>query len=344
MRLLEIREPGDISKLGIEIEKNGNFQQSFEWGEFQKTVGRRIVRHAVLDEDGQTLLYLQAIIHKFAGKIYFFAPFGPIFASDLAMHDKMRAFNYLAVELKKSFPYAVFLRVETEEDLAGSESASLFASRFRKTADLSPHKTLILNLQKSEKDILSEMKPKTRYNIKVAEKEGVEVRILNKVPVAPGGSNPLSASSNRSGVRAFPKSYLDALLKFFAEPNGKLQAKCYAAYHENDLLAANIMLYFGEACIYLFGGSFDIKRNAMPSYALHWQAIADAKAENKKFYDFWGVETDENHPWHGFSKFKLGFGGEIKERPGTYDFVYAPAWYNAYAMLRKLNRLIRRSS
>jgi len=130
------------------------------------------------------------------------------------------------------------------------------------------------------------------------------------------------------------------MLKFFA--SGKsIEAKLYSAWHEGDLLATNLMLYWSGIAVYLFGGSVEHKRNTMPAYLLHWQAIEDAKAKGLRTYDFWGVETDPAHPWHGFSKFKLGFGGEIKKYEGTWDFVLQPAWYNIYKILRAINRKIR---
>ena len=340
MRLQQVLKIEELQD-SFGLAKDGNFQQDFSWGEFQKSNGRKVVRYAVLSDDNKPILYIQLITQSIASKEYFYAPFGPVFSDTLDLKGKRQAFNYFAAEFKKDHPKALFLRIETLENISDDESLSLLSnSHFKKTVNLSPHKTLVLGLDKSETEILAGMKPKTRYNIKIAEKSGIEVRILNEVPVDSDGLDPFTASADRAKVKTYSKEYFNAMLKYFSDPNGKIVARCYAAYHENDLLAANIMIEYGTYCIYLFGGAFELKRAFMPSYALHWQAILDAKEHKLKYYDFWGVETDESHPWYGFSKFKLGFGGEIKERPGTLDYVYSSSWYNAYVLLRKLNRFV----
>jgi lipid II:glycine glycyltransferase (peptidoglycan interpeptide bridge formation enzyme) len=342
MRLQKIVGAEEISEV-FNLADNGNFQQDFAWGEFQKSIGRESFRYMVLNDNGEPVLYVQLMAQSIAGKKYFYAPFGPVFSNILDLKEKRQVFNYFAVEFKKEQPKALFLRVETQENISDDERLSLLSnSHFKKTVDLSPHKTLILGLEKTNSEILAGMKPKTRYNIKVAEKSGIEVKILNEVPVDSDDLNPFDASADRAKVKTYTKEYFDSMLKYFSDPKGKIVARCYAAYHEGDLLAANIMIEYGAYSIYLFGGAFELKRAFMPSYALHWQAILDAKEHHLKFYDFWGVETDEHHPWYGFSRFKFGFGGEIKERPGTLDYVYSSSWYNAYILLRKLNRFIRR--
>jgi lipid II:glycine glycyltransferase (peptidoglycan interpeptide bridge formation enzyme) len=281
-------------------------------------------------------MFAQTIARAVGGKVFLFAPHGPVFAVYVSGTERNNVFDFFLENLPTVSGGVMFFRFEPEHPIG----SGLLKSKIKKTIDLNPHQTLILNLGQSVEELLAEMKPKTRYNIRLAEKSGVEVRVLQELPIpAVGGDDPIAASAKRAGIRAYSHAYFNDLLKFFNEHPGPIQARCYAAYHEGDLLAANIMLEYGETAIYLFGGSLELKRNLMPSYALHFQAIQDAKSRGCKHYDFWGVETDENHPWYGFSKFKLGFGGRIIERPGTLDFVYNSAWYNAYGIVRKLNRL-----
>jgi lipid II:glycine glycyltransferase (peptidoglycan interpeptide bridge formation enzyme) len=315
---------------------DGIFLQDPEWGNFQASLGRTTRRFAVYGEHEEVLLYAQAVAHVAAKKTYLSAPYGPVFAAALPASQRDEAFNFFVTGLRKHIPGLMFLRFETELPI---EDAYL-RSKIKDTIDLNPHQTLMLDVQQPIGDLLAAMKPKTRYNIRLAEKSGIEVRVLRELPVATtGDEDPIAASALRAGIRAYTRSYFNDLLKFFSDPKGAIQARCYAAYHEGDLLAANIMLEYAGQMTYLFGGALELKRNLMPSYALHYQAIQDAQSHGLKRYDFWGVETDENHPWYGFSKFKLGFGGRIVHRPGTLDFVYNAAWYNGYALLRRLNRL-----
>jgi lipid II:glycine glycyltransferase (peptidoglycan interpeptide bridge formation enzyme) len=336
MRLTELTESEYVAI--TEAPGHGDFLQSAAWGAFQKSIGREVKYLVVRDDEEKIVLSSLVIVNAVAGKCYAFAPFGPVFAGGLSnSNHQLEIFKFFTAELRSVIPNLIFFRFEP--------AAELNSNSIRKSTDLNPHQTLLLDLRQDEQTILAAMKPKTRYNIKVAQKEGVEVKVQNLVPQpSTGGLDPFSASANRARVSTYSRDYFSKLLNFFSEDKSAgrknaITARCYTAYHQGDLLAANIMLEYKNRAIYLFGGALDLKRNTMPSYLLHWQAMLDAKARGCETYDFWGVETDEKHPWYGFSKFKLGFGGVIENRPGTYDFVYKPAWYTTYGILRKLNRL-----
>jgi lipid II:glycine glycyltransferase (peptidoglycan interpeptide bridge formation enzyme) len=337
MRLLEIIESEYESITEASRFYRDDFLQSAAWGAFQKSIGREVKYFIVRDGSEKIVLTSLVIINAAAGKCYAFAPFGPVFVAGIGDAEQLEIFKFFTAELKSIIQNLIFLRFEPATEL------NLVA--VRKSTDLNPHQTFLLDLRQDEQIILAAMKPKTRYNIKVAQKEGVEVKVLHEVATpAAGGLDPFSASASRAGVSTYSREYFTKLLNFFSEEKNAgnknaITARCYTAYHQGDLLAANIMLEYKNRAIYLFGGGLDLKRNTMPSYLLHWQAMLDAKSRGCETYDFWGVETDEKHPWYGFSKFKLGFGGVIEKRPGTYDFVYKPAWYTTYGILRKLNRL-----
>jgi lipid II:glycine glycyltransferase (peptidoglycan interpeptide bridge formation enzyme) len=322
-----------------------DFLQSAAWGAFQKSIGREVKYFVVRDDAEKIVLSTLLIVNLVAGKCYVFAPFGPVFAQGISDADEqLEIFKFFTAQLKLFIPNLIFLRFEPANGFFPEKLTAKFG-RIVKSTDLNPHQTLLLDLRQDEQSILAEMKAKTRYNIKVAQKEGVDVKVLSLVPKSvTGGLDPFYASANRAGVSTYSREYFTKLLNFFSEDKNTgnknaITARCYAAYHQGDLLAANIMLEYKQRSIYLFGGALDLKRNTMPSYLLHWQAMLDAKSRGCETYDFWGVETYEKHPWYGFSKFKLGFGGVIEKRPGTYDLVYKPAWYTIYGILRKLNRL-----
>jgi lipid II:glycine glycyltransferase (peptidoglycan interpeptide bridge formation enzyme) len=313
---------------------SGAFLQDPQWGRFQESLGREVSRFGV-SRDGKPLGYAQCITSKALNRKYMSAPYGPIFAAGMDESAIGEAFKAIAEGMRSAGRDVAFFRVEPE--MAAGES--LKQPGFSKSIDLNPHRTVVLDLSRGEEEISAGMKPKTRYNIKIAERDGVEVRVLDQLPVDGSGDDPLQESARRAGIRTYSRDYFNSLLKFFADAQGPIVARCYAAYHRQDLLAAVIILHYGDTATYLFGGQSGLKRNMMPNYLLHWQAIRDAKAAGLKRYDFWGIETDPKHPWYGFSTFKLGFGGRMESRPGTYDYVYNRAWYTAYNALRALNRM-----
>ena len=117
----------------------------------------------------------------------------------------------------------------------------------------------------------------------------------------------------------------------------------YTAEHENDVLAAIIVLYRGKHATYLYGASSNNKRNLMAPYALQWRVMQDAKIYGCTQYDLFGIPPDENpdHPMAGLYRFKTGFGGKIIHRPGSWDYPYKPLLYFLFSTAERLRKKIR---
>jgi lipid II:glycine glycyltransferase (peptidoglycan interpeptide bridge formation enzyme) len=131
------------------------------------------------------------------------------------------------------------------------------------------------------------------------------------------------------------------LIDFFG-PKAKsadLRLSVYQALYKQALLATGIMLDFAGTRMYLFGGSATEHRNVMAPYALHWYAIQDAQKHGLSTYDFGGSETAGGKDDFGFTRFKLGFGGEEHSYPGAFDLVTKPLWYTIYTISRRINRI-----
>lgn len=334
MRFIELTEEKKGEAQAF-VQANAAFLQDWDWGDFQKSRGKHVVRYALVEEPvgngnkEEIVFFGQGIKERIGSRSYIFFPYGPAAKQSGDYNKKLR---YFAQELKKADKDIVFLRIEPQGWL------QLPYRDIVPSVNLNPHKTLILNIRRGDDEILAGMHHKTRYNIKVAQRHGVEIKVLDKLP---GKDNIFLQTVNRAGIRGFPDDYYEHMVRYFA--TGKnIGARMYCAMHEGDLLAANIMLWWNKTAVYLFGGSTENKRNMMAPYLLHWQAMQDARAAGMEKYDFWGIETDPEHPWHGFSRFKLGFGGEISEYCGTHDFIYKRAWYNVYTILRKVNRAIKK--
>jgi len=208
--------------------------------------------------------------------------------------------------------------------------------------DIQPPDSTWLDLSKSEDDLLSSMKSKWRYNVRLAQKKGVVVRASHF-----GDENferdldsfyeLYKTTSERDGIGLHPKAYYRDLLERGANSmnarlskTGKTEITLYIASHtetdengkeKTDDLAAIITLFQDDEAIYLYGCSGNVKRNLMPAYLVQWTAICDAKKFGSKIYDFYGIPPTgaENHPMHGLYLFKTGFGGEEVHRPGSFD-------------------------
>lgn len=300
--------------------RSGAFLQSWTWGEFQIAAGHAVERLGLFDGDA-----LRGVAQLIAsplplGQRYFSCLRGPVLASGTleAFTDQVRG-------------RGMFLRIEPLSDPARTDLVSIKA--------VSPADTLILSLAPTEEHLLAAMHPKTRYNIKLAERKGVKVETWSVERFAEVW--PLfTETAGRDGFRLHARAHYETLLKTLAANETK--AFLAVATHENKPLAANLMIDFGDTRTYLHGASGG-DRTVMAPFALHWTLIKQAKATGLAHYDWWGIagSDDANDPWAGITRFKKGFGGEEVRYPGTFDLVLEPTRYRLYTGARDLMRQLR---
>ncbi len=259
--------------------------------------------------------------------------------------------------LKKYLPSnTICVRFDPPVDFESNEDRSDARLIFNKTikdnhlniiktkTDIQPPDTTILDLSKTEDELMANMKNKWRYNIRLASKKGVEVsRHYGNDADFDNAFEEFyklfTQTSERDGVSFHNKDYYIDLLKRGIPSEATPLITLYLAKHEEDYLAGIITAFTkdGEA-IYLYGASGNIKRNLMPAYLLQWTAIQDAKAYTSTSYDFYGMPPtdDETHPMHGLYLFKTGFGGAIVHRIGTYDIPLRKTDYKLYTTMENI--------
>ncbi|MBO5137250.1 MAG: peptidoglycan bridge formation glycyltransferase FemA/FemB family protein [Spirochaetaceae bacterium] len=211
--------------------------------------------------------------------------------------------------------------------------------------NVQPPDTVVLDLSQSEDCIFEQMKSKWRYNIRLAQKKGVQIKkcSLDEIDLF---YNLYKVTAQRDGIAIHNKEYYADLLRrgcsynFSSSEenlNSDYSVNLYIASHEDEPLAAIITLFTPKEAVYLYGASSNNKRNLMPAYLLQWTSICDAKKAGSLCYDFYGIPPtdDEKHPMHGLYRFKTGFGGRIVHRPGSIDVPLSPL-YNLYVVLEKL--------
>lgn len=299
--------------------RSGRFLQSFAWGEFQKSAGEVVDRVAWMSETNEVVAVAQVMqktIPHFG--TYAYVPRGPIGAISPA-------------DVSDSARKNLFYRIELGTEL-GQGTPVLTG---KKTHAIQPAHTLITNLSISTDDLLSNMHEKTRYNIRLAEKKGVKIEIQS-VTIDEVWSV-FEATASRDAFRLHGKEYYRKMIESGV-------AFLAIAKHENDILATNIMIDFGNTRTYLHGASSNVKRNLMAPYLLHWELMKDAQSKGIKFYDWWGIapiDAPADHPWAGISRFKRGFGGEEVSYPDAFDVVLKPIPYAAYRFVRAMRRMMR---
>jgi len=297
----------------------GSLLQTWAWGEVLKQAGQRVVRLGLKENDqiiAATTVVYQAVA---PGIFYWFSPRGPVMA-------RPDIFPSLLKAVKDLDTAALFWRIEP----AAEEIVKL--GQGVKTINLNPAQTLILDLSQSEDNLLQAMHQKTRYNIRLAQKKGVtvkEIRCPNEQEWAEF-RRLLEVTGSRDGFRLHAFSHYQNLITSCPD-----NIRMYTAYYEGQAVATGLFSLWSKQAVYLHGASDNEFRQVMAPYLLQWTVILAAKAAGCLSYDFYGIDDKK---WPGVTRFKLGFGGDIKIYPGTWDVVFRPVLYNIYTGLRALRR------
>lgn len=292
----------------------GSFLQSWEWGQFQEAYGRPVERIQI----GETVA--QVFVHTLpAGRTYLFSPYGPLGCSPQDALAMLDAIQNLATKYK-----AIFWRYERCNSIYGGRS----------TSEIHPEYTALLQLADSD-TMLNAMKPKWRYNIRLAERKGVQTRVSIAVQDVDAAFGLLAATAKRQGIQIHAKSYYQLMLEKLG-PSG--MAKLYLAEYDGKVIAANMMIGFGSTMTYVHGGTDNEYRHLMAPHLLQWQAMLDAYRSGYSTYDFFGIAppNQPNHPWAGITRFKMGFGATVEQYDGTFEIPLNTIWYNAYTMVKHI--------
>lgn len=314
------------------------FLQSSEWEKFQRASGRETFRA------GESLFVGQNL--PLVGK-YAYSPRGPIMEMEKGGWKMGNKIEEIVTETKKrNFGW---LRIEpnSEEELQKISDFVTHSSFFitHSPRDVQPCEILVMDILKSEEQLLAEMKPKTRYNIRLAEKKGVCVIVSKEKKYRDAFFALVQTTAERAGIRPHSKAHYETMLNTLGDA-----AQLYSAEYEGKILASNLMIFSGDGAIYLHGGSGNAHRNVMAPFLLQWRAIRDAKKKGCQRYDFGGVSTKlkgkkrkekrEKGEWGGITNFKQGFCPQTESIrfPGTYDIVLCPWRYRIYRFLNWVRR------
>lgn len=313
----------------VQSHPKGNFAQSRLWG-LQKPMWTWDAV-AVRGADGKIKGTLALMTRKVPGigRSLMYGCRGPV--CDL---DDRETFSELlagAKELAKRYRAYV---IKIDPDVPSSNtafSAMLHAFGFRGKEGgknfeaIQPRYVFRLNVEgKTEEELLAGFHQKWRYNIRLAQRKGVTVRICGKEMV-PAFAELMLTTGVRDGFVTRQPEYFANMLDNLGE-----HARLYMAFGPDEApIAGTLAIHYGDKVWYLYGASSNEQRNLMPNYLLQWSMIQWAVETRCRVYDFRGVSGDvsEDNPLYGLFRFKQGFGGEFTEFVGEMDLVLSPAVY-----------------
>ena len=296
-----------------------NLWQSSIWEKFQKELGKQTFFFGEDEAVGM------GIIQPLPFNLSFLElPRGPLGMSDEQF--------WAEVESTAKKHNCLFTRISPEH-----RAQALPKWNFISDAQVHPTDTLILDLTLSEEELLKQMKPKGRYNIRVAQRK--KVKVFESTDINAYYAL-LEETTSRDGFSGHPKSYYETMLKSLGE-NAKMYLASMVDAEENEvIIAGGIFTYLDDTCTYYYGASSNKHRDAMAPYLIQWTAIADAQKQGYKKYDFLGIapKGENNHALAGVTRFKKQFGGEHITYPLAKDIVHKlPLYlaYRAYKLIRK---------
>ncbi|MGC4190874.1 MAG: peptidoglycan bridge formation glycyltransferase FemA/FemB family protein [Thermomicrobiales bacterium] len=310
---------------------NGHLLQSWEWGQFKSDFGWEAERIAV--EEGDNRILAQVLFRGRMGVSMGYIPRGPVVVGNAAAiwPSFLARLDTLARRRR-----AIVTAIEPNQalGLTGSfRQAGLVAGPHH----VQPGRTVIVPLHESPDAQLKQMHQKTRYNVRLADKRGIEIE---RAAVTSANIERFYAlmedTSDRNEFGIHSHAYYEGFLNAFGE-----RATLLFAHYEGRDAATIITARFGAEAIYMYGASSTTHRAHGAAFRLQFEAMRWAWENGSTTYDLWGIPdkdpetmmSDEGEgkaagtkgdDWRGLYRFKTGFGGTIVSYPPTLERRHVP--------------------
>ena len=341
-----------------------HFLQTYEWGQVKAKYGwdpiyllwseagkmveaRDVEKLSSVDSPVATALVLkrQIIRNGFPARLFvFYTPKGPLLdwtneslrkkvLDDLQAYAKKQGAIFLKMD-----PDVVLGRGVPDSDGDAPENngqvvmSELKRGGWKYSSDQIQFKnTVLIDLHPSEEELLANMKQKTRYNIRLAGRKDVSLRIgtLGDLGML---YKMYAETSVRDGFVIRDEAYYKTVWTLFMN-SSEPTCEPIIAEVDGEPVAAIFVFYFAGRAYYVYGMSRNLHREKMPTYLLQWEAMKRAKEKGCTVYDLWGAPEvfDESDSMWGVYRFKEGLGGQVVRTLGAYDFAPNPLWYKLYS-------------
>ena len=304
-----------------------NFMQTPEWANVKTEWKKEFI--VVKDKSGAIKGTMSILLRKvpIINRHIMYAPRGFI----CNPHDKetLKELTKRAQEIAKKYKAFIF-RLDPDVLQSDEEFRKIITELGYKTKKniknisqvLQPKYVFRLNVKdKTEEELLVSFESKTRYNIRLAGRKGVTVRIGTREDLETF-YDIMKTTGSRDNFFIRPLSYFQKIY----DEMGPEHARVYIAEYQGEAISATLPIYYGNKVWYLYGGSSNKYRNLMPNYLIQWEMIKWAIEKKCDWYDFRGVSgfKSENDPQYGVYKFKKGFNPEFMEFIDEMNIIYNP--------------------
>ncbi|MBQ3470343.1 peptidoglycan bridge formation glycyltransferase FemA/FemB family protein [Candidatus Saccharibacteria bacterium] len=322
-----------------------NFLQSPAYAEMNRLIGEKVI---IEDFDGKGRA-LMVVREAKRGK-YLEIPCGPLidWKDTRLVKRVLKRINEIAKAEK-----CVFVRIrpqlyKTPENMKILERAGLKKSPMHLAAE----HTVVIDLSKSEDELLAKMRRQTRYDVRRAEKLGIEVLKSNSEELFKEFHGVQAETAKRQKfippsletLLAERAAFGDNIAIYVATIDwtgpavassparaGAGDPQATSPVHEplSKPIAYGLVIKDGKEGDYYEAASTDLNRKLPGAHAILWRAMRDLKAEGYERFNLWGIAPagQPHHRYAGVTTFKTGFGGEIVEYVPAHDMIISQVRY-----------------
>lgn len=316
----------------LRVSPNALFQ-SWAWGDVQKRMGANVSRYGIYEGKELQGVFQTVDVRARRGS-FLHVRHGPVlYAPSYVLWQA--TFRFLREEAGRRHLWFVRMNpvlADTPELRHIFSQNGLVAAAIHR---MDGERCWVIDLSKSSEELLSDMRKTTRYEIRRATKERVEIFSTADPKHLKDFFALYEQTSARHGF--VPHSGIREEFEIFTKKN---EALLYLGKADGTIRSAAIILYYGHQAIYHHGASVPSK--APVSHAIQWEAIQDAKKRGMKVYNFWGIapENSTKHPWRGITLFKRGFGGREIDYMHAQDLPISPFYVlpRGVELIRRLSR------
>ena len=311
--------------------------QTWDWGDFQISQGHTVYRLGVFNDDDKMISAYSVSFHKIP-KLKFSV--GTILRGPEIDDETIKEVTEIAKKENAIFvkfePNIVYQKFDKFNNTTQISQKPIFQN-LKKSPKVAFYPfTYLVDLTKTESELLESMHPKTRYNIRVANRFGVEVKEQTDDQGFEIYLKLLIDTTKRQGFYLHTEKYHRDLWKKLKDTG---MVHIMTSSYENQVLSSFMIFHVKDRLFYPYGASLDINRQVMAPTLLMWEVIKLGQKLKCNTFDMWGClgpHAKEGESGFGFHRFKQGFGGELNEFVGTYDLVINPALYKLYNVVDKI--------
>lgn len=320
---------------------NTLFVQSWSYGEFYQATGEEFWVFGIYNETDEIIGgSLVVSVHAKRGN-FLYLPYGPILPKEKTEEAINALTNFIQTFAKEKRGFD-FIKASPFMDDTAENKTMFKKSKFNDAPlHILAETTWLLDLSKTEDELLQEMNKNHRNLIRRCMRDGVKIE-KNKNPESLKNFLQIyDTTAQRHKFHKFSDTYVTKEFEAFARNDQALILS--ATLPDGTLDSSAIIMYYGNMAAYRHGASLNTDKKLPTSYLIQWEAIKEAKARGMKWYNFWGIAPDnapKTHPFFGITHFKKGFGGAQKDLLHCQDLPLTGKYYFNWLVetIRKIKR------